>query len=82
MAVRSLEVIPNLDIGGSYFLHILPLGQRTDIDLRQYENQLRDGFNPPFTNGWNTQYNLDGFLTLDGGDITQSYIQFFRNGGV
>jgi len=83
MTVRSLEVVPNLDIVGSYFIHIVPLGgESRKIDIAKHEEILRTNFPPPVASSWNTQYNLDGFMTIDGLDPVQSYIQFFRNGSI
>ena len=84
MSVRSLEVVPNLDIVGSYFIHIIPLGSGDTrrLDIVQHEELLRMNFPPPVASGWNTCYNLDGFMTIDGLDPVHSYVQFFRNGSV
>jgi hypothetical protein len=84
ISVRSLEVIPNLDIVGSYFVHIVPLGSGDSrrLDIVRHEELLRMNFPPPVASGWNTRYNLDGFMTIDGLDPVHSYVQFFRNGSV
>lgn len=83
-SVRSLEVVPNLDIVGSYFVHIVPLGGgiTRKLDIVQHEELLRKNFPPPVASDWNTRYNIDGFMTIDGLDPVHSYVQFFRNGSV
>jgi hypothetical protein len=83
MDVRSLKFIPNLDNEGSYFVHILPLGSnRAEIDLKAYSEHLITLLRPPNYFGWDYRFNLDGFLVYGIHEKCQSYIQYFRNGGV
>lgn len=80
--VRSLKFIPNLETEGSYFVHIFPLGSnRTEIELKKHTKLLND-LHPPTCYAWNKRFNLDGFLVYGGHEKCNSYIQYFRNGGV
>ena len=80
--VRSLKIIPNLETEGSYFVHIFPLGSnRTGIELKKHTKLLHN-LSPPSCGAWNYRFNLDGFLVYGGHEKCNSYIQYFRNGGV
>lgn len=85
--VRDLEFLPNLDINGSVFLHIIPLGYLDDnhIDLSNYlrTEYLKANFSPIASSGYNHRHNLEGFLTYaDYKKMTYSYAQLFRNGAM
>jgi len=83
MDARSLKFIPNLETQCSYFVHILPLGSnRVEIDLKIHREQLNQLLSPYNYNAWNNRFNLDGFLVYGVYEKCQSYIQYFRNGGV
>ncbi len=83
MDVRSLKVIPNLESKGSYFVHILPLGSnRAEIDLKTHFERLKTFLPPPSCMGYDHRFNLDGYLVYGGSKKCDSYIQYFRNGGV
>lgn len=83
MDVRSLKVIPNLKSEGSYFVHILPLGSnRAEIDLKTHFERLKTFLPPPNCIGSDYRFNLDGYLVYGGNKKCESYIQYFRNGGV
>jgi hypothetical protein len=84
--VRALEFLPNLDIKGSYFLHIIPLGYLDEnlIELSNYERieQLRKDLVPIDSGGYSHRHNLEGFLTHYSYNAQEikSYVQLFRDG--
>jgi hypothetical protein len=83
MEVRSRKYVPNLDIEGSFFIHVLPLGpNRPDINIKLHEEELQILMPPPFCGSWDHRYNLDGCMVFDGEKKCRSYIQYFRNGGM
>lgn len=86
MDVRSGAFIPNLDIVGSFFVHILPLGQRDcRVSFKGMKFNREMPFYAHFTNTCNAvneRHNLYGYLFLDSADHPTSYSQYFRNGGV
>jgi hypothetical protein len=82
MDVRSLKFIPDLKSEGSYFIHILPLGSnRVEIDLKTHYEKLKR-FLPPNCFGGYSRFNLDGYLVYGGNKRCETYIQYFRNGGI
>ena len=83
MDVRSLKFMPNIDNEGSYFIHILPLGfNRMEIDLKLYSRELTSLLIPKNYTSFSPRFNLDGFLVYGIYERCESYIQYFRNGGV
>jgi hypothetical protein len=84
--VRELEFLPNLDINGSYFLHIIPLGYLDEnlIELSNYQRieQLKRDLAPIDSSGYNHRHNLEGFLTyyVYVSQEIKSYAQLFRDG--
>lgn len=88
MDVRALKFISNLHIQGSFFIHIIPLGSReTNIDFNKHHEKLSTLLRPYFYLNYDNRFNLDGLLVFGnrqrgGTKICESYIQYFRNGGV
>jgi hypothetical protein len=83
MDARSKKILPNLniDIIGSSFLHIIPLGlYRKQIDLIKNMQLISSGLLPSY--GWPWVYNLDGLLGYRGGKDCKAFLQFFRNGAM
>lgn len=85
--VRELKFLPKLDIIGSYFLHVIPLGHLGEsiIDISDEEklNFLLEKLKPHNSKGYDYRYNLDGLIIFAAdrnNKIPYSYIQFFRNG--
>jgi hypothetical protein len=67
-------------------LHVLPLSSfslahQIGTELRDV---LRQNLTPLGAGGWNSRYNIDGFLTFggDAGQHQDSYCQFFRSGAI
>lgn len=83
MEVRSGEFIPNLNTNRSYFIHVIPLGSnRPSLELKTHKELLSRHLPPPHYHGWDTRFNLDGFLAFGSGKKCESYVQYFRNGGI
>jgi hypothetical protein len=86
--VRNLQYIPNLITDNSIFLHVLPLGfDRLQIPLEVNAEKLRSLLSPPGHSGWDTRFNLDGFLAYRSNSFEsktkcEGYVQYFRNGGM
>jgi hypothetical protein len=80
--VRKGEFLPNLDLRGSFFLHLVPLGgPREYVDISAHVELFRK-YEPPLLGGWN-RFNLDGYLVYaEQEDKCVSYIQYFRRGSV
>lgn len=84
--VRNLKFLPKLDIEGSYFMHVIPLGhfEENIIDLSDEINKafLLKKLTPYNAIGWNSKYNFEGFLTSSSDKNNQipfSYVQLFRD---
>lgn len=83
--VRSFKVFPTLEIGSSFFIHIIPQSFQNDqlLDLTTaHESGLTKFMRPMNLSGWDEMYNVDGYATWSGmgkPKIT-SYDQLFRNG--
>lgn len=83
MEVRSLNFISNLQTDSSYFIHILPLGFKNHyIDIKTHKDTLSSLIAPAYYSGWNYRFNLDGYLVFGHEETCDSYVQYFRNGGV
>lgn len=88
MDVRALKFISNLHIQGSFFIHIIPLGSReTNIDFNKHHEKLSTLLRPYFYLNYDNRFNLDGLFVFGnrqqgGTKICESYIQYFRNGGI
>lgn len=85
--VRGREFLPTLDIKGSYFLHIIPLGYLEEnlvaLSDDQRIDQLKRELAPINSAGQNHRHNLEGFLTYDNyANETKSYAQLFRDGTI
>lgn len=85
--VRNGGYIPTLDLGGSFFLHIIPIGHMGDniIDLTILKNTefLQLKMIPMHSSGWNHVFNLDGFSTYNTIDKqVYTYSQLFRDGSL
>jgi hypothetical protein len=85
--VRELKFLPKLDIEGSYFLHIIPLGHIgeniIDISSETKLNYLKENLQPIGSNGYDFRHNLEGFMTFTNDPIKKnpfSYVQLFRDG--
>lgn len=83
--VRNGGFFPNLDLVGSFFLHIVPIRHLADnlIDLTSMRNTefLRQRMTPLMTGGGNQNFNLDGFMTYSSiGQEIHSFTQLFRDG--
>lgn len=83
MDVLSLNIIPNLEIEESFFMHILPLGYKREyLDLKIHKEKLYTALDTEYYTSCNIRFNFDGLLFFQAGEKCGSYIQFFRNGGV
>jgi hypothetical protein len=66
-------------------LHLIPLasfgpGKRYDLDkIASDSSQLMA---PIYTGSYSHRYNFDGFVTYSSGEVSDSYVQLFRNGVV
>lgn len=83
--VRNLEFIPNLDVFGSYFLHVIPINNlEYEIDFTNQAtlNLLKEKLKPIRSSGWDYRHNLEGFMTFSSKEqkTPYSYSQIFRNG--
>ncbi len=83
--IREGHLFQNLDLIGSFFLHIIPIGHIGNnlIDLASIKNteflQLR--MRPLMSGGWEHNFNLDGFMTYSTYDKkVHSFTQLFRDG--
>lgn len=83
--IREGHLFQNLDLIGSFFLHIIPIGHIGNnlIDLASLKNteflQLR--MKPLMSGGWGHNFNLDGFMTYTTYDEkVHSFTQLFRDG--
>jgi hypothetical protein len=64
-------------------LHLMPLvsftpGKRYDIN--KMANEHANLMAPIYCGSYSHRYNLDGFLTYASGEVSDSYVQLFRNG--
>lgn len=86
MEVRSGEFIPNLNTVGSFFVHILPLGQRDSrVSFKgvKYNREMPYYAHlPNISSGVKERHNLHGYLFHHSANHPTSYVQYFRNGGV
>lgn len=86
--VRNGLCYPNLDVEGSFFLHIIPIGHLGEniIDLTNFDEidfyKLR--LRPLTVGGWDSHFNFDGFATFTTNNlgVIHSYTQLFRDGSV
>lgn len=63
-------------------MHVVPVGSGADLDLARLSKDA-GAMRPPWSEGgWNTRFNLDGFVSYSGpNDRPQfSYLQAFRHG--
>ena len=76
-----------LQPGGKIILHLLPLRALDDTNsldptrLKEHDVHLR----PLSASGWDSRYNIDGFLVLAGAPRTNAdttYVQVFRTGAI
>lgn len=75
--------VPFFD-GAKIILHIIPIisfnpQQRYSIEA---VTSNQGSLQPIYCSGWNSMYNLDGFLSYSGNakEISHSYVQLYRNG--
>ncbi len=64
-------------------MHLMPIvsftpGKRFDVD--KIANEHADLMAPIYCGSYSHRYNLDGFLTYSSGEVSDSYVQLFRNG--
>jgi hypothetical protein len=82
------EVPLSLNPGAKIILHMIPLvsfSQGFKIDITGLDEQV-GMLRPPGAAGWNSRFNIDGFVTFSGytgvGDLSVSYCQVFRTGQI
>lgn len=84
MEVRSQGNFPGAEKDGSYFIHILPLGDLDgQIYFEQYQAELQAKFDPFFGGrSFISRFNFDGLLLNPVAQPYEAFIQFFRKGGL
>ncbi len=87
--VRESKQAMNLDLNGSYFLHVIPLNNLGDsiIDISNDETILnfKNTSNPLFWNCRQARFNLEGFMIFSLHNDTNKiykYMQLFRDGSI
>jgi hypothetical protein len=84
--IRNGGLFPNLDLVGSFFLHIVPIGHIGNnlIDIVPLRNTefLQLKMRPLMSGGgWDHNFNLDGFMAYSAYDKkVHSFTQLFRDG--
>ena len=84
-SVIDQKFIPNLEIGNSFFIHLIPFGFSNNqiLDFSDIKQNSSINMRPMYSHGWDTMFNIDGFAAFstssDRQNIT-SYNQLFRNG--
>jgi hypothetical protein len=83
--IREGRLFQNIDLVGSFFLHIIPIGHIGNnlIDLSSLKNTefLQLKMRPLMCGGWDHIFNLDGFMTYAAYDKkVRSFTQLFRDG--
>ncbi len=83
MDVRLKKYIPNLNINGSTFIHIIPMGSRDkNIDLNRHKEKFQKN-PPPGLSSYDYRFNIDGYLVYPSHqNPCESYIQYFKNGAI
>ena len=82
--VRYSNIIPTLDIEGSFFLHLSPISTRNQIDFSNDTilKKIRENTKLLTTSYSNQIYNIDGYLLYrwNNDNIIKDYLQIFRDG--
>jgi hypothetical protein len=84
-SVIDQKFIPNLEVGNSFFIHLIPFGFSNNqiLDLSEIKQDSSITMCPMFSNAWDRMFNIDGFAAFSTSfdrQKTKSYNQLFRNG--
>jgi len=73
---------------GKLIIHLIPLSTADPsqvLDITDFISKREAMLAPITSHGWNSRYNLDGYLIYSPGshaEVSDSYLQLFRNGSI